>query len=68
MLLDFKTKRNRNGNTYNLRINTSTQEYSRTVPYMLPPDDVITVTKKEYNVLIKKLKFYDFKEVECVYY
>ena len=68
MLLDFKTKRNRNGNSYYLRINTSTQEYSRTVPYMVPPVDVVTVTKTEYNALLKKLKFYEFKEIECVYY
>lgn len=68
MLLDFKTKQNRNGNTYYLRIETSTREYSRMVPYIIAPDDAITVTKDEYNKLLKKLKFYDFKEIECVYY
>ena len=43
-------------------------EYSRTVPYIIAPYDAITVTKDEYNKLLKKLKFYDFKEIECVYY
>ena len=68
MLIDFMTRRDVNGNRYYLRIATGTREFSRMFPSMLPPDDVIEISKKDYNKLIKKLKYFEFKEIECIYY
>ena len=68
MFIDFMTRRNVNGNRYYLRIATGTNEYSRMFPSMIPPDGVIEITKRDYDNLIKKLKFFGFKEVECLYY
>lgn len=49
MILEFKTKINKNGNHFYLQIDTGNKKFTRQPQHMI--DDGIVITKKDYDKL-----------------
>lgn len=64
MLLEFSTKRDRNGNRYYLGIDTEKKIFSRERGKWYGRDDVIEIGKRDRREIIDKLESDNFTEVE----
>lgn len=64
MLLEFSTKRDRNGNRYYLGIDTENKTFSRERGKWYGRDDVIEIGKRDRREIINKLESDNFTEVE----
>lgn len=64
MLLEFSTKRDRNGNRYYLGIDTENKTFSRERGKWYGRDDVVEVGKRDRREIINKLESDNFTEVE----
>lgn len=62
MILEFKTKRDVNGNTYYLGINTEARTFTRISPRM--NTDGAELKRRDFDALIKQLKESDYKSVD----
>ena len=62
MILEFKTKLNRNGNLKYLCIDTGAEQYSRNNRRMITEGAVVST--KDYRELIEQCKRNGFQEVE----
>ena len=63
MLLEFSTKRDRNGNRYYLGIDTESKTFSRERGKRYGRDDVIEIGKRDRRKLIDELEADNFTEV-----
>lgn len=61
MTLEFKTKRNKQGNTYYLCIDTDNHRFTRVCPKMVA--EGVVVTKRDYDKLVQIVHNYNFMEV-----
>lgn len=64
MLLEFSTKRDRNGNRYYLGIDTENKTFSRERGKWYGRDDVIEIGKRDRRKIIDELESDNFTEVE----
>lgn len=64
MILEFATKRDRNGNRYYLGIDTDNKTFSRERGKWYGRDDVIEIGKRDRREIIDKLESDNFTEVE----
>lgn len=65
MILEFKTKRNTNGNRSYLGIDTGARYYSRQSPRMIT--EGIEIKSSDMKDLIEQCKRNEFKEVDFIY-
>lgn len=64
MLLEFSTKRDRNGNRYYLGIDTESKTFSRERGKWYGRDDVVEVGKRDRRKMISELVESGFSEIE----
>lgn len=64
MLLEFSTKRDRNGNRYYLGIDTEKKIFSRERGKWYGRDDVVEVGKRDRRKMISELVESGFSEIE----
>ena len=66
MILEFSTKINTNGNRYYLAIDTDNKTYSLESWHIYRQQDVITITSRGRDKLIKQLESDGFKRINYI--
>ena len=66
MILEFSTKRDRNGNRYYLGIDTDRKTYSRERGKWYSRDDVTEITRKDRRRMIETLTAAGYTETESM--
>lgn len=64
MILDFKTKRDANGNTYYISIDTEKRVYSCDYNRFSTPDGCMTITKSDRRALAEKCESAGFVRLD----
>ena len=66
MIMDFKTKRDTNGNTYYISIDTEKRVYSYDYNRFSTPDGCITITKRDRRDLAEKCEKNNFTRLDRI--
>ena len=66
MILDFKTKRDVNGNAYYISIDTEKRVYSYDYNRFSTPDVCITITKRDRRALAEKCENAGFVRLDRI--
>jgi len=66
MILEFSTKTNTNGNRYYLAIDTDNKTFSLNSRRIYFQKDVVTVTNRDRNKILKQLSEANFKAVDYI--
>ena len=63
MLLEFATKRDRNGNRYYLGVDTENKTFSRQCSHWYCREDIVEIGKRDRNKIIEQLETANYKEI-----
>ncbi len=66
MILEFSTKTNTNGNRYYLEIDTDNKTFALNSRRIYFQKDVVTVTNRDRNKILKQLSEANFKAVDYI--
>lgn len=66
MIIEFSTKRDRNGNRYYLAIDTENKTFARNRSLWYSRGDTVEIGRRDRLKMIEQLKSEGFLEIDCI--